>query len=390
MRVADHLLMPWFDRLRKDVGGLDLFDAHTHVGQNDPDGMKQTSRELFERLAVAGARALVFPMHEPDGYPAANDFVGGEAAQSDGKLAWLCRVDPKLGDAAVAEAKRCLDAGAAGIKLHPRAEQFGMDAPAVEGLVQLADERRRPILIHAGRGIPALGRHTVELATRHPNARFILAHAAISDIAWLWKLMPEHPNLFIDTSWWNPSDLLTLFRLVPPGQVLWASDSPYGTPIQGAILTLRAALQCGLAPEQVEAVAGGQLERIIAGEDTLDLGPGPRDPRVEADVLLERLADNLVGAMHRLVVGDSGEEPLALARLACAVGEDSARAEVCMAILELLDRYDLFRAEVPEEDRAPFSEIHIITCALSIARTPDVPLPHVPGEPPPEREAIPA
>ena len=88
-----------------------------------------------------------------------------------------------------------------------------------------------PVLIHAGRGIPALGRDTVELAERYPGARLILAHAAVSDIAWLWRLMPSHPNLFIDTSWWNPADLIALFCLVPPGQILWASDCPYGQPL---------------------------------------------------------------------------------------------------------------------------------------------------------------
>ena len=59
----------------EDLPGVSLFDAHTHVGQNDPDGFKQTPEELLEALAVVDAKALVFPMHEPDGYTPANDFV---------------------------------------------------------------------------------------------------------------------------------------------------------------------------------------------------------------------------------------------------------------------------------------------------------------------------
>ena len=73
-------------------------------------------------------------------------------------------------DGALPEARRALDAGARGIKLHPRAEQFGMDEPAVAELVALAHERRVPVLIHAGRGIPALGQNTVRLAERYPDA----------------------------------------------------------------------------------------------------------------------------------------------------------------------------------------------------------------------------
>ena len=67
----------------------------------------------------------------------------------------FCRLDPNADP--VAEAERCLARGARGIKLHPRAEQFTLDHPEVERLFALADERRLPILVHAG--------------SRHPGAR---------------------------------------------------------------------------------------------------------------------------------------------------------------------------------------------------------------------------
>ena len=44
-----------------------------------------------------------------------------------------------------------------------------MHAPAVRGLVALAHERSVPVLIHAGRGIPALGEDTVKLAGEFPT-----------------------------------------------------------------------------------------------------------------------------------------------------------------------------------------------------------------------------
>jgi uncharacterized protein len=224
MPDVDAILRPWWDRLRADVGELDLFDAHTHVGAEDPDGYTQTPEQLLAVLAAAGARGVVFPMHEPAGYPAANDRVIAAAAASGGRLEAFCRVDPRAG--ALAEAERCLDAGARGIKLHPRAERFTLSERVVHDLVALAHERRAPVLIHAGRGIPALGQDTVRLSGEFPGARLILAHAAISDLAWLWRVLPQHPNLFIDTAWWTPADLIALFTLAPPANVLWASDSP--------------------------------------------------------------------------------------------------------------------------------------------------------------------
>src|SRR5918993_3913836 len=277
-------MRPWLDRIVQDTGPLALYDAHTHVGRNDPDGFKQEPAELVEALAAAGARAVVFPMHEPAGYPPANDAVIAAAAADPERLVAYCRVDPR--DGALAEARRALDAGARGIKLHPRAERFGLDVPGVRALVALAHERRVPVLIHAGRGIPALGRHTVALSGEFPDAKLILAHGAISDLAWLWKVMPEHPNLFVDTAWWNPADLMALFCLAPPAQVLWASDSPYGLPVMSATIALRCALQAGLSPDAVRSIAGGQMQRLLAGEPGADPGPAPRrvaplDPHLE-------------------------------------------------------------------------------------------------------------
>jgi predicted TIM-barrel fold metal-dependent hydrolase len=379
---VDALLRPYWDALTREMGPLPLYDAHTHVGRNDPDGMKQEPEELLAVLAKAeDARAVVFPMHEPDGYPPANDMVLAAAAGSGGRLAAFCRVDPRAG--AVAEARRCLDAGARGIKLHPRAERFTLAEPAVRDLVALAHERRVPILIHAGRGIPALGRDTVALSAEFTDARLILAHAAISDLAWLWRVLPEHPNVFIDTSWWNPADLIAVFALVPPAQVVWASDSPYGLPLTSAVMHLRCAAQAGLGPEALRSVAGGQIERLVAGEDPADAGPPPGGGAV-SDILLERVVTHLISALGRAFGLADPAENIALARLACAVGTDGPHAEVHAAVLELLDLYDQHLTARQEGQRFP-PAFRLVVTALTVARTPGVALPPRPSAPAPTR-----
>jgi predicted TIM-barrel fold metal-dependent hydrolase len=381
MNGIDVAMRPWLDRIVQDMGPLELYDAHTHIGRNDPDGYTQTPEELIAALEPAGARGVVFPMHEPDGYAAANDAVLAAAAAHPDRLVAFCRVSPH--DDALAEARRALDAGARGIKLHPRAEQFGMDEPVVAELVALAHERRVPVLIHAGRGIPALGQNTVRLAERYREARLILAHAAISDLAWLWRVLPEHPNVLIDTSWWNPVDLVALFALAPPANVVWASDSPYGRPIAGAVLALRCALQAGLDAEQVRGVGGGTLERVLEGLPPADLGPAPGAPR-PYDVLLERVVGNLCSAFGRLSGGADASEPVALARLCCAVGTEGPLDDVFAAVLQSLDRYAEELAPPPPGLRFPAATRHLVH-ALGVARTPDVPLPALPDAPPPTR-----
>lgn len=368
----DGILRPWFEALMDEAGRPALFDAHTHFGQNDPDTFRQTPDELLTALKNADARGLVFAMHEPDGYAVANDAVLETVAASDGRLAALCRVQPRTAGA-LEEARRCMDLGAAGIKLHPRAEAFGMDEATVRDLVALAHERKAIVLIHAGRGIPALGANTIRYSTEFPDARLILAHCAISDLAWLVRELPTHPNVYVDTAWWHPADILTVFCLVAPGQVLWASDSPYGQPLPSAISSLRCALEAGLTPEQIAGTFGGQLERLLAGEEALDLGPPP-GPSAPLDPLLERVVAHLTTAMGRAFAGGDPAESLGLARLSAGVGDDHPHADVFATILWLLDLFEEHLAAPPPG--RPFPEAgRFVVAALVLARTPRAALP---------------
>jgi hypothetical protein len=371
--IPDSGMLPWFERLREDLPGLEPLDAHTHIGSNDPDGYRCSREQLASALERIDARAFVFPMHEPEGYPAANDMVIEEAARTDGRLFPFCRLDPE--DDAPAEAERALERGARGIKLHPRAEEFTLDHTGLEPVFAVANERNLPVLVHAGRGIPALGRHAVEACERHPGMRLILAHAAISDLSWIWRVAPDHPNLFFDTSWWSPADVQALFALVPPGQILMASDAPYGSPTWATVMAARNALQAGLDADQTRAVVGGQALRLVNGEDPLGLGPAPGAAGIPRDPLLDRVYSFLMSALGQMFNGVEPAETLALVRLACDVGDDAPQAPICRCVIELLEERERYS---PEGDGRPtrFAPgLHFMVGALGIVRTPDVPLP---------------
>jgi hypothetical protein len=366
------LIAPWADLMAEQVPGVQLFDAHTHLGGNDPDGMSQTPDELMTTLRSAHARgAFVFPMHEPDGYARANDMVIEAAASSDGMLTPFCRVSPNRGDA-ITEAQRALGAGARGIKLHPRAEQFTLDHPAMRSLAALAHERELPMLIHAGRGIPALGAHVVELAGRFPGARFILAHAGVCDLSWIWRTAPDLPNLLFDSAWWMPSDMLSLFALIPPAQILFASDAPYGHTLISAVTQLRCALQVGLSAAQIRSVTSEQSLRIVAGEPLVPAGPAVGERDRASHLLLDRVSDFvLLGAIATMRGGDGGPEMLALARLACDVPDEIDDAPVFAVLRSLLDTYAEVEAAEPTNRR----RLAFLILAATVARTPDVRVP---------------
>jgi uncharacterized protein len=220
----DALIRPWFESAVECVPGLSLFDANAHIGFNDPDGLGLSARELIETMEAIHARSVATPVHEPDGYSVANDRVLEECERSAGRLVPFCRVDPHSDG--TGEARRCVEAGARGIKLHPRAERFELSDLELEGVFALAHERRLPVLIHAGRGISTIGRDALTLARRFPSAALILAHGAICDLNWIWREAQHQPNLFFDTAWWHSTDLAALFALIPTGQIRLDGKDP--------------------------------------------------------------------------------------------------------------------------------------------------------------------
>lgn len=337
----DDVLLPLLERARTLLpAGAPLIDAHTHTGFNDPDGVTATAEELLEGMARAGMEhAVVFTTAEPDGYPPANDRVLAEVAASDGRLTAFARIDPNAGDP-TPEGRRTLAAGARGFKLHPRSDAFVLSHPAVTTLVELAAAERVPVLVHAGRGIPALGEDLVTLARRYPEASFILAHAGISDLGLVAPAANELTNLYFDTSWWLVSDLLALYEMVDPSRILLASDMPYGSGRFSVLAFLRCASEVGLGPDALAAIAGGNVRRVLAAEPPIDLGGPPgRGALGHRWLAGERvIAYAAITAQMARHDGDP-TEPLALARLACQVptgGADGDEPALLAAIDELL------------------------------------------------------
>ena len=235
--------------------------------------MTGSAEELLAGLDRGGVRrAVVFSTAEPDGYPAANDRVLAEVAASDGRLVAFARVDPNA-DAPLEVARRGIDAGARGIKLHPRSDDFALPHPEVEALVAFAAERRLPVLFHAGRGIPALGEEVIRLAGEYPGARIILAHAG-----------DQRPRAAPARR--RDAAQRVLRHVVVAGRR--PADADDGGPAGADPVRQRhavrqralrrahaAALRAGgrALAARAGGMAGAQIERLLAGEEPLDAGP---------------------------------------------------------------------------------------------------------------------
>jgi uncharacterized protein len=333
--------------------GAELFDAHVHVGR-DIDGFTAPYEALVAFLGRYGVgRAFAFCMDEPDREPAfraPNDRTLEAAERSNGLLLPFVRLD--LGEAPVEEARRCLDRGARGIKLHPRAQRFLLNDERLAPVFELAAERRVPILIHGGRGLPPIADHLRRLVDAYPEAQLIIAHAGIADLAALSECFAGRAGVFFDTSVWSPIDLLDMFARVSPEQVLYASDFPYGQQPGSLLLSLRTARLAGLEEEEIRNLLARSAARIADGEPPFPTTAPKGRRTLEQTLTFARIHHYLAMATPLLWTRQADTiGVLGLALNACA--ERDGRAEVRERIAELVATARELWRTLPEAEDDP-------------------------------------
>jgi uncharacterized protein len=320
--------------------GAEVLDAHTHLGV-DEDGQ---SLELGALLAALdevspAARACTFPLHDPDrhpGYRVPNDRVLEWAAQSGGRVLPYCRLDPA--EDPLGEARRCLERGARGIKLHPRAQAFEFGIEAADGIFAVAGEAGVPLLVHAGRGMGPMDA-LADVALRHPEVALVLAHAGIAGQGMFATRLADHPNVLYDTSCLSPFDVIELFARVPAERIVFASDVPYGRPAFALYQALRiGALVAGLDEDELRLLAGGTMAAVLDGRPL----PEPRAPRVPqvrpVSGRLLRAATYLHMGFAALVSGEGRRDPartLPWIAMARAVARDDDPGEAGEALARI-------------------------------------------------------
>jgi predicted TIM-barrel fold metal-dependent hydrolase len=366
---AQQLVAQWDEQLRRELPeDADIFDVHVHLG-HDIDGMIGSYDELMRIMDTwRVSRAFMFCMDEVDRHPAftvPNDRTLAFAERSDGRLIPFVRLD--LTERPIAEATRCLDLGARGIKLHPRAQRFMLNDDRLAPVFELAAERRVPILIHGGRGLPPIADELHRLVDANPGAQLIIAHAGIADMTNLARHFAGRAGVFFDTSAWSAIDLLDFYRQVPPEQILYASDYPYGQQPNSLLIAIRTARRAGLTEDQVRAMLAGNALRIAAGEPPLEPGLPKGREALTQHIAFARIHGYITMSTPLLWTRQSDQiGSLGLAINTC--GERDGHVEEMEQIRELLlCARDLWRAlpEVEDEQdiralsRQTFRLIHL-------------------------------
>jgi hypothetical protein len=245
--------------------GLTAFDVHVHL-EAPPTGVaaEEAARKYFgESGAGRDPRSLaeyyrsrriacvVFSVDERlSGRPQlSNDVVAEFAAEHSDFAIAFASIDPTRGPAAVAEARRLVNAGLVrGLKLHPPLQQFSPNDRLAYPLYEVFAEARLPVLFHTGHsgigtGMPGGGGVRLkygnpmpidDVAVDFPEMPIILAHPSFPWQDEAISICLHKPTVYIDLSGWSPKyfspTLIQYANTLLKKKVLFGSDYPLITP----------------------------------------------------------------------------------------------------------------------------------------------------------------
>ena len=176
------------------------------------------------------SRAVVFAIDEADcgpSYEKTNSKVF-KTVQKDSRLIPFARLNPRAGDKAFRELKRCQKAGARGVKLHPRSEKFS--PREAEDLIAEIEKARIPVILHTSHELRSGPLEWEPLFRRHRRIPFILAHGAKDAYPEAITVARRNRHLWIETStlsYWRTGEIL---KALGASRVVFGSDLPYSHP----------------------------------------------------------------------------------------------------------------------------------------------------------------
>ena len=204
-----------------------------------------------------------------------NDYIMEAISRYPKRLVGFCALQPKAGEAAIAELERCARGGMRGIgEMRPDIQGFDLgDEAAVRTMVEAAAEHQFILLTHASEPVGHLysgkGNITPDILYRFicqfPQIPIVLAH-------WggglpFYALMPEVSraleNVFFDTAatpfLYRPEIFTHVGQIVGFDKILFGTDYPLLSPSR-VMTQLRSV---GLGEEAEGLILGGNAERLL-------------------------------------------------------------------------------------------------------------------------------
>lgn len=213
---------------------MNILDFHVHLGHSI-FGYGQSLEQLLAELDRLGiTRAVVIPV-QPLSYrlESENDRIAAAVSAHPNRLIGFGRIDPRQGEAAETELRRCVQQlGLRGLFLHPWEETCPINSERVKALMPTVAALGIPLLIAGGHVRVSMASQLADLAGGFPGIPMVLTSGGqinISGIALAEarQLLIEHPNLYLETSGIYREDFIEdMVPLIGVERILFGSNAP--------------------------------------------------------------------------------------------------------------------------------------------------------------------
>ncbi len=211
----------------ESLADMDIIDMHGHLGRYHfaiPDLTPAALVATMDRIGVRAVLCSHTTCMQGD-VRRGNDEVLAACRAHPGRIMGYVALWPTDARQVQAEARRCLDGGFVGVKLH-NINGFPYTDSAYEPALALADERRMPVLLHTW-GKDEEFDQVRRLAEKFPETSILLAHAGAAKPAEYARAARECHNVYLDTCFSKaPRGLVAqLVEEAGAEKVLWGSDA---------------------------------------------------------------------------------------------------------------------------------------------------------------------
>ncbi|HVL87407.1 MAG TPA: amidohydrolase family protein [Candidatus Thermoplasmatota archaeon] len=286
MRVTDcHVHIQPLDMLLPDVA------RRYEAGRSDIPYVRELVADPrkflahMDREGVWRSALVNYPSPDLMGFTEkVNDFVAGYAKADPQRIVPFGGVHPRLARESRKEARRCVELGIRGFKVHPPhmvlaandylPERRAEHGQALREVYEVAQEAGLPVMIHTGTSVFPGARNRFadpmpidDVAVDFPRLTILLAHGGrplYMETAFF--LLRRHRNVLLDVSSIPPRSLLSYFpRLDEIGdQVLFGSDWP-GPGVRSMGQNLREILALPLSEEIKRKMVETNADRVFGG-----------------------------------------------------------------------------------------------------------------------------
>lgn len=270
-----HVLPPQFQGRHRELAAQDATYAALFPDERGRTADVATLLRDMDAARIDRAVVMGFGWTDRAIAMTVNDYLVSVAKAHSDRISAFASVNPAWGDAAVVEARRCLDAGAVGIgELHADTQGFDIsDRTVMAPVMELLREAALPVTIHASEPVghlyPGKGQTTpdklLQFASNFPENRIVLAHlgGGLPFYAAMPEVAEALANVWYDTAalpyLYRPSAVAAAVVTAGADRILFGTDYP--------LLSHRRVLDyvksAELPPTDAEAILGGNAAALL-------------------------------------------------------------------------------------------------------------------------------